>query len=45
MGKLLIIVGVVIVVIGVLVAMGLPFGRLPGDITIRRATPRSTSRS
>jgi hypothetical protein len=36
MGKLLIIAGLVIVVIGVLVAVGVPFGRLPGDVTIRR---------
>jgi hypothetical protein len=35
-GKLLIIIGLVIVAIGVLVAMGLPFGRLPGDVTVRR---------
>jgi len=36
MGKLLIIVGLVIVALGLLVAMGLPFGRLPGDVTVRR---------
>ena len=36
MGKLLIIIGLVVVAIGVLVAMGLPFGRFPGDVTVRR---------
>jgi len=36
MGKLLIIIGLVIVALGLLVAMGLPFGRLPGDVTVRR---------
>jgi hypothetical protein len=36
MGKLLVIVGVVIAVVGLLVMMGLPIGRLPGDITYRR---------
>jgi hypothetical protein len=36
MGKLLVIVGVVIAAVGLLVMMGLPIGRLPGDITYRR---------
>jgi uncharacterized protein HemY len=36
MGKLLVIVGIVIAGIGLLVMMGLPIGRLPGDITYRR---------
>ena len=36
MGKLLVIVGIVIAGIGLLVMMGLPIGRLPGDITFRR---------
>jgi Protein of unknown function (DUF2905) len=36
MGKLLVIVGVIITGIGLLVMMGLPLGRLPGDITVRR---------
>lgn len=36
MGKLLVIVGIVIAAIGLLVMMGLPIGRLPGDITYRR---------
>jgi len=36
MGKLLIAVGAVLVVAGVLVQLGLPLGRLPGDIIIRR---------
>jgi uncharacterized protein HemY len=36
MGKLLVIVGVVIVGIGLLMMIGLPFGRLPGDVTYRK---------
>jgi Protein of unknown function (DUF2905) len=35
-GKLLVIVGAVIIGVGLLVMMGLPIGRLPGDFTIRR---------
>jgi hypothetical protein len=36
MGKVLVIAGLVIAGIGLLVMMGLPLGRLPGDITVRR---------
>ncbi len=36
MGRLLVIVGLVIAAIGLLVMMGLPIGRLPGDLTYRR---------
>ena len=36
MGKLLVIVGVLIAGIGLLVMMGLPVGRLPGDVSYRR---------
>ena len=36
MGKLLVIVGVIIIGIGLLVMAGLPLGRLPGDITFKR---------
>ena len=36
MGKLLVIAGLIIAGIGVLVMIGLPLGRLPGDITLRR---------
>ena len=36
MGRLLIGLGVVLVAAGLLVTMGLPLGRLPGDFTIRR---------
>lgn len=36
MGRLLIYVGLAIVAIGVLVSMGLPIGRLPGDIAVKR---------
>jgi hypothetical protein len=35
-GKLLLIVGVIIAGIGVLVMIGLPIGRLPGDFTVKR---------
>ena len=36
MGKFLIVVGVVIALVGVLISMGVPLGRLPGDISFRR---------
>jgi len=36
MGKLLIIAGLAIAAIGLLVTLGVPFGRLPGDIVVRR---------
>ena len=36
MGRLLIIIGLVIAAIGLLITLGLPLGRLPGDITWRR---------
>jgi hypothetical protein len=36
MGRLLIIVGVLVAAVGVAVELGLPLGRLPGDIVIRR---------
>ena len=36
MGKLLLIVGLVISGIGLLVMLGLPLGRLPGDFSIKR---------
>ena len=36
MGRLLIIIGVVLVAVGFLINLGLPIGRLPGDFTIRR---------
>jgi hypothetical protein len=36
MGRILIILGLVLAVIGLLVTLGLPIGRLPGDFTIRR---------
>ena len=38
MGRLLIVVGVVLVAIGLLVNMGVPIGRLPGDISVRRGS-------
>jgi len=36
MGKLLVVVGLIIAGIGLLVMLGVPVGRLPGDITVRR---------
>ncbi len=36
MGKLLVIVGLVITGIGLLLMLGMPVGRLPGDITVKR---------
>jgi uncharacterized protein HemY len=35
-GKLLVVVGVIIAAVGLLVMIGLPIGRLPGDISFRR---------
>jgi DUF2905 family protein len=37
-GKLLVIAGLVIAGIGLLMMVGVPFGRLPGDIVIRRGS-------
>ena len=36
MGKLLVIVGLVVAFVGLLVMLGAPIGRLPGDISYRR---------
>ena len=36
MGKLLLIVGLVISGIGLLMMLGVPLGRLPGDFSVRR---------
>ena len=36
MGKWLIVLGLVIAGVGVLIQLGLPLGRLPGDVVIRR---------
>lgn len=36
MGKLLVVVGLIVAGVGLLVMMGVPIGRLPGDFTIRR---------
>ncbi len=38
MGRILIVVGLVLVAVGILVSVGVPLGRLPGDITIRRGS-------
>jgi hypothetical protein len=36
MGKLFVLLGLAIAGLGVLIMLGLPIGRLPGDITIKR---------
>jgi len=36
MGKLLVLIGLAIAGVGLLVMLGVPFGRLPGDIAVRR---------
>ena len=36
MGKVLVVVGLLIAAAGVLVMLGVPIGRLPGDISYRR---------
>jgi hypothetical protein len=36
LGKFLIVIGLVIAAAGVLISMGVPLGRLPGDLSYRR---------
>jgi predicted MFS family arabinose efflux permease len=36
LGKLLVVIGLVLTGIGLLVMLGVPVGRLPGDVTVRR---------
>jgi hypothetical protein len=36
MGKTLVVIGVLIAIAGVLIMLGVPLGRLPGDISYRR---------
>jgi hypothetical protein len=38
MGKLLVVIGLGIAALGVLIMLGVPLGRLPGDIVVRRGT-------
>jgi len=38
MGKLLVIIGLAITAIGLLMTIGVPIGRLPGDIVVRRGS-------
>ena len=40
MGKALVVIGLVIALVGVLVMMGVPIGRLPGDIAYERGNTR-----
>jgi len=37
-GRLLIILGLAIVAVGLLISVGVPIGRLPGDFTYRRGS-------
>ena len=36
MGKVLLVLGLVISALGVLIMLGVPFGRLPGDFAVKR---------
>jgi hypothetical protein len=36
LGKVLIVVGLVIAALGMLISLGVPLGRLPGDLSYRR---------
>jgi hypothetical protein len=36
MGKALVLIGLAIAALGALIMLGLPFGRLPGDVVFRR---------
>ena len=38
MGKLLVFLGLGIAAVGLVIIFGIPFGRLPGDIVIRRGS-------
>ena len=38
MGKTLVLIGLAIAGLGLLVMLGVPFGRLPGDVYVRRGT-------
>jgi len=40
LGKTLVIIGLLIALVGVLVMMGVPIGRLPGDIAYERGNTR-----
>jgi hypothetical protein len=37
-GKFLVVIGLVVAGLGVLIMLGLPLGRLPGDIAVRRGS-------
>ncbi len=36
MGKIFVVAGLIIAALGVLIMLGVPIGRLPGDIAVRR---------
>jgi len=37
-GKFLVVIGLVVAGVGLLIMLGLPLGRLPGDIAVRRGS-------
>jgi Protein of unknown function (DUF2905) len=37
-GRLLVVIGLLIAGVGLLMTMGVPFGRLPGDVVVRRGS-------
>jgi Protein of unknown function (DUF2905) len=37
-GRLLVVVGLLMAGVGLLMMMGVPFGRLPGDVVVRRGS-------
>jgi xanthine/uracil/vitamin C permease (AzgA family) len=37
-GRLLVVIGLFIAGVGLLMTMGVPFGRLPGDVVVRRGS-------
>ena len=39
MGKILVVTGLLVAGIGLLVMLGVPLGRLPGDVVYRRGSP------
>ena len=42
MGKILVLIGLVVTGIGALIMIGLPLGRLPGELILRREWLKST---
>ena len=38
MGKMLVVIGLLMAAVGAAIMLGIPFGRLPGDILVRRGS-------